>query len=416
MAVAPETSEHVPAWKRLGLKLKNSQAVDPTAGPLAVDTATAVEKSKKRKAKDISGDAKVSHDEPKAAASQLSKKKKDDPSLKRTKSVAFADGTKVEDGDSNEKLLEDFVAEQNGGDGQFTKSEVAQFTAPSKVHPANEPATKVNGTDETKSKDDKRAKKEKKKERKHQDNASAEPLQDQSYVTYLKEYHTSRATWKFNKVQQTKLIANLYNTYRIPFEVDAALSSYLSGLHGEGPRKRLADEAQKLVDETQDLEGANDMANLQDARQKALKAQLKQTKSNLRNKEAAEHAYSDEHQEKLRKRKRALLILQSLKAFQASSSDPVVAHVKEDLGVGGPPEKRKKARRSRNTRTSVPDDDDTDETSSVSSVPESATSAGEGEEDGDEDSGSGSDGSSGSENESSDESSSDDSSDSDDSD
>ena len=146
MAVAPTTSEHVPAWKRLGLKLKNSQAVDSAPPPAGPETSSTEVRPKKRKVKDISEDEKQSHDQGKAAASPKvdkpkSKKNTEDRPLKRKKSVAFADGTKAEDGDSNEKLLEEYVAQQNSGEGQFSKSEVAQFTAPSKVHPANEPST-----------------------------------------------------------------------------------------------------------------------------------------------------------------------------------------------------------------------------------------------------------------------------------
>ena len=84
------------------------------------------------------------------------------------------------------------------------------------MHPANEPKTKVNGA----SKDDKKEKKKKERVRKTADQDSIR--QDPPYISYLKEYRSSRATWKFNKNHQNKLLSNLFNTYRIPFLVSMA--------------------------------------------------------------------------------------------------------------------------------------------------------------------------------------------------
>jgi hypothetical protein len=307
--------------------------------------------------------------------------------LKRKKSVTFVDGTKEEDGDINERLLEDYVALQQGGEDQFSKAEIAQFTTPAKVHPANQPLINVNGKSEA----DAIGAKKKQKVRKKRAGASDEPRQDLACVTYLKEYRNSRATWKFNKNHQVKLLNNLYNTHRIPFELDDTLSSYLSGLQGEAARKRIVESAGKIISETNDLEGADtatDMPvpiDLKEANEKALKAQLKQTKSILRNQEAAEKAYSDEHREKLCKRKRATLVLQSLGAYPSPALDSSdgARHLSQAENDIEQIAKRKKTRRSRKMRTGIPDDDDTDETSSVSSVPSSTVSSSSSKEDDD---------------------------------
>jgi hypothetical protein len=381
---------HVPAWKRLGLKLKNSQPTNEEAvSPVVNQLSSSASESKKRKATEIDGGSPASQDQAAAAASRSENARPETQTngrpLKRKKSVAFADGTKNEDGDSNEKLLEDYVAQQEGGEGQFSKSEVAQFTAPQKVHPANEPSTKINGVANE-------GKKEKKKKERTQKSASDGSLkQDPAYVTYLKEYRSARSSWKFNKSHQIKLLNNLYNTYWLPLELDDTISSYLSGLQGEAVRKRVEETAEKVIKDTDGLESADEImpgrTNLNQAREKALKAQLKQTKSNLRNQEAAEHAYSDEHQEKLRKRKRAALVLQSLRAQSAPTSEELLAvAVQTSDGVNGVPAKRKKTRRSKKMRTGMPDDDDTDETSSVSSVPSTAASASEDEDNGSDES------------------------------
>ena len=229
MAVA--TPEHVPAWKRLGLKLKNgTQAANEVSASPAAEQPSSSTKTKKRKATEISGTPVASHDKAVDSAARSestpTKAKATDRPLKRKKSVAFADGTKNDDGDANEKLLEYYVAQQAGGEDQFSKAEVAQFTAPSKAHSANEPSTKLNGAP-------KEAKKEKKKkERTRSTDTKTQLQQDPSYVTYLKEYRSSPATWKFNKTQQIKLLNNIYNTYWLPCELDDALASYLAGLQG----------------------------------------------------------------------------------------------------------------------------------------------------------------------------------------
>jgi hypothetical protein len=338
--------------------------------------------SKKRKAVDINGGSDTSHDKPNTASTRSKGKhangQPDDRPLKRKKSVTFSDGTKKQDGDENGKLLEDYVAQQEGKEDQFSKTEIAQFTVPAKVNPANQPLTKVNG----KSEGDASGAKKKQKDRKHRADTSEQPQQDAPYITYLKEYHSSRATWKFSKNNQVKLLNSVFNLHRIPIELDDAVSSYLSGLQGEAARKRLAETAEKIIIETNDLEGAMPApVNLSDAKDKAQRAQLKRTKSILRNQAAAETTYSDEHQAKLRKRKRAVLVLQSLDAYPSLSSDSsqggnaIAVSQNNDDDLGGRPAMRKKTRRSRKMRTGVPDDDDTDETSSVSSVPSSTVSS-----------------------------------------
>jgi hypothetical protein len=409
MAVAqPSNQQHVPAWKRLGLKLKNSQPAGGISDSPTPKETTVDHLSKKRKASDIVGASRPSHDQSgtpyaRSDSRHANPQFKERP-LKRKKSVAFVDGTKHQDGDANEKLLEDYLAQQKGGKNQFSKSEIAHFTAPVKVHPANQPPTKVNGKTETAVNNDRR---QNQKDLKRRAEANTQPLQDSAYISYLKEYRSARATWKFNKNHQKKLLDNLFNTYRLPTDLDDALSSYLLGLQGEAARKRLAESAEKIISETNGLEGAEEITgmpasfNIKEAKDKALKAQLKQTKSILRNQEAAETAYSDEHQEKLRKRKRAALVLQSLRAYPSPSSDAsqdnvaIGSRTHEDIER---PAKRKKVRRSMKMRTGVPDDDDTDETSSVSSVPSSTVSSSTSEEeDGSSDSdGSGSEAGSGS--------------------
>jgi hypothetical protein len=168
-------------------------------------------------------------------------------------------------------------------------------------------------------------------------------------------------------------LKNIINTFRVPSEYEEAISSYLSGLQGEGARKRLSAQAQTIITETNHLKGEkpeDDMATdsvHESARNRALRAQLKATKGMLRNKAAAELAEADDHKALVTKRKRAVRVLRSLVPTYASPESQRSDGAAEDDDAGLPP-KRKKQRRTRKSRTGVPDDDDTDETSSVSSV------------------------------------------------
>ncbi|KIW08745.1 uncharacterized protein PV09_00683 [Verruconis gallopava] len=381
---------YIPAWKRLGLKLKNGvPANGQTEASPSVD-ATSESKQSKRKVSDVLDDVAPPSSRPDVALSAEPEASRmrgarvsDERPPKRKKSVSFVDGTKKEDGDFNEKLLEDYVASQKGGQDQFSEAEIAHFTVSAKDHSANR-SSQVHKKTESQPK----ARDTKQKPKKKRVDPESQPQQDLAYISYLKQYHSSRPSWKFNKNHQTKLLQNLYNMYRLPTEFDEALSLYLSGLQGDATKKRLAEAAEKIISETDKLEGADANmprhSNLDEAKERALRAKPKQTNSLERNEQAVEETSSEEHKEKLQRRKRAELILKSLNMYPSisfeDSQQGVSRIASENDAENGLPTKRKKVRRSRKMRTGAPDDDDTDETSSMSSIPSSATSTDEGDE------------------------------------
>lgn len=69
------------------------------------------------------------------------------------------------------------------------------------------------------------------------------------YLRYLEQYAVDRASWKFNKSHQIKLLDNLFNLNRVPSTNDDALIDYVKGLQGAGVRARLKEDAERIVSE-----------------------------------------------------------------------------------------------------------------------------------------------------------------------
>jgi hypothetical protein len=67
------------------------------------------------------------------------------------------------------------------------------------------------------------------------------------YVSYLAQYHSNRALWKFNKAKQNDVIDNALNIFRIPNEHSEALLEYVQGLKGAGVIARLRGKCEDTV-------------------------------------------------------------------------------------------------------------------------------------------------------------------------
>lgn len=65
-------------------------------------------------------------------------------------------------------------------------------------------------------------------------------------VEYLRTWHTARDSWKFNKNHQTLMIKHLYTTTAIPSSDIDIFYQYISDIKG-GSRKRLVEEAKDII-------------------------------------------------------------------------------------------------------------------------------------------------------------------------
>jgi hypothetical protein len=374
--LAAPSQAFIPAWKRLGLKLKNHPPV--TEGPAGSAGSGSYETQNKTQEQNTRSD-------------QLFKAP--------TKSNAAEDYGNVNTSAQNHTVaLEDV-------DGSRTRSlkrkKSVSFTPETKkASVIREPSP---NSVSSKSKDSKRKEKKEKKEkperkdRKPRARSVVDSPETPSYVNYLQDFHTARDHWRFNKAKQTALLKNIFNIFRVPPKYDDAVKSYLLGLQGQAARERLKQSARNILQETKDA--GNSTADTimtasdshEEARHRALKRQLKATKGRLRDSAATEEARGDEHALKLRKRERAQIVLQALE--NSISPTPMVeSSIIDSLE---PAAKRLRSR-SRKTKSGVPDDDDTDETSSVESIPSSTDTSSASDDGSGADEGSGQDESSGS--------------------
>lgn len=306
---------HVPAWKKLGLKLKYAKEEDPeqhteargrcekdesvqgSEEPVKKAEGDKKEKKKKRRLEETEdkGDS--------AAADEESSKRK--KKQKKEKKVSFSAETKVEDGCGDEgakgEKSEDAVPDGNSGDVQ---------------------------TEEKPGAEEKRQRMKEKKERKKkqeqlQPQAPPSNIHETPILQYLHLYHENRSAWKFQKNRETQLFKHILAPERVPTEYNAALLSYLHGLKGEAARQRLSQSAEEVVktemeeqiakenaeEAPKEGQSAPDMADYYKAVE-AFRKRLSQGSDDLNNIEALEgqETVSGDLRKRLEKRLRAEVI------------------------------------------------------------------------------------------------------------
>lgn len=254
-ANVPNASAHVPAWKRLGLKLKSAQ--EQPAGELSTEPDT----SKRKRPDGIADNAPIK--KPKRT-SRFSGQPSSEvvpitPQFERKKSVTFTPDTKVEDGDSIKQLFNSWVAEQKSVDPsfQFRNSNSAFETpAPPRVEEDVDPKLdekerRVKRVKKPKPEKAQKAKKPKqsKKSPKITKPNTAQPARP--FLAYLKQYCESRSTWKFNKNHQNHLLKHAFDAEVVPSDYALYLFEYVRGLQG-GVRTRLRDTALGIKVKDQD--------------------------------------------------------------------------------------------------------------------------------------------------------------------
>lgn len=229
------STRRVPAWKRLGLKLKYEDEDDQHTELLNKDTtrkkrvcdqdaqnlpeAIGLEHGlrKQRRLEPPSAQPKTSNTT--EVKDFLSSLRRDTNSTRKT--VSFTSDTKVEDGDSSKSLIADWEA-------QYDQS------SPSAKLPINPDAPKQ------------RASKPKK--------AKSHPATKKPHaaLAYLTRFRESRNTWKFNKSTEIWILKHLFSVDDIPSDYDISLSQYLQGLKSASTRSRIRQAAEELIKE--DLE------------------------------------------------------------------------------------------------------------------------------------------------------------------
>ena len=262
------TVPHVPAWRRLGLKLKYTPEVtrSPTTGPeqndkkrkatssTEIDHESAsvpreVKKAKKSKTSSAKVGATPAYELTLKLPSKEAEKTPDPadallPNSTKRKSVTFTADTKTKDGDSIKQIYQTWLAQQTDDFDSAKVSEALRSVTPKAI---SEPGTDLSGT---KAKKPKALKNTPKSSTVSKIQCSTAPLT--STLDYLNSYHNSRQTWKFNKSKQNQLLKHAFEIAKIPPEYDTALKTYIMGLESTAARARLREKAHEIRNEDTD--------------------------------------------------------------------------------------------------------------------------------------------------------------------
>ena len=344
--VAGPVPEHIPAWKKLGLKLKFAKEKPDDDS----NESRKEEKSDERKRKrtdnkhEISAET-TSTDKPAKRAKKSKSREngneiiaasdsksingtqgEDSPSVERSntpsskrKSVSFTPETKTQDGEGIKQVYKTWVDRQRANDPSFD---------PSNINPALRLQLKSVEPPTTNSHDPiKKSKKEKhrrKREVTRTSNVTPSSVTD-SALTYLTAHHKSPESWKFSKPHQNHLLKHLFSFTHIPSTYDPALLNYFRDLQGSA-RSRIRQQA--LTVRENDLKwleseptGSDIMDHETDAqcitrRKRDFDAAVARIKQQLRDREDEREKREwellgdkDEWERHVRKRRRAELLL-----------------------------------------------------------------------------------------------------------
>lgn len=286
MSPSPSPStKHIPAWRKLGLKLKNAKEnIEATSEPS--NGISSKERSNGKRKFVAEGEA----SEPAPSTNGHSRKKKKTqspsldndstnsvsqsagstdptphipatPSLQRKKSVTFAPEAKAQDGDSVKQYYKKWVSGQQKDDPGFDASTLNPALksiepAPAVTHATTKqlaaPLTHDSLPADGKSTTPTKAKKKKSKptsellQSPSSTNNGSSPIYVHPALTYLTAHHNSPSTWKFNKAHQNYLVKHLFHHNLIPSKYDPALASYLKGLASENTKARIRREALEI--------------------------------------------------------------------------------------------------------------------------------------------------------------------------
>ncbi|KAH9830686.1 protein of unknown function DUF2373 [Teratosphaeria destructans] len=290
----------------------------------------------------------------------------------RSKSVSFTPDTKNGDGFSAQKL---FKAWASGEQDQGTNDDRAQ---PSVEPPS--PSTKQARKDKkVKSPTSKTLAKSKAQAASNSEANGAPP----EYLEYVRQFYSEKSKWKFNKSKQNALLKNLFDIYRIPAEYDDAIIAYVGGLQGANAVQRVLEGAESVLKGLLNRQGREsdiDGMESREARRIAYAAALQREVVKLEKGPGDDDDGQplEEMQREVERSRRAeaifaeLLPCHVLEARGSDAARPAVEHetsgaVKQQDSAGSVGANRRKRRKA---RTEVSSDESSSEDSSCESEDE----------------------------------------------
>ncbi|RKU46577.1 hypothetical protein DL546_004743 [Coniochaeta pulveracea] len=221
----------VPAWKRLGLKLKGSASGESPAPASSANTTTTTSAPAHQAAPSATNGIKrkeppYTHSRPVPTQATNKRQRTDEVKPSPRKSVKFTEDTKVES--ATDKIAEEKKSK--------TSKKPKQKKAKSIVE---KPAT--------------------------------EPFNLEPSLAYLRQWHSDRDSWKFNKNHQTLLIKYFFDIGRIPAADVSLFYLYIRDLKGF-VRTRLREQAAEI--KKKDMEdGAGGFAEVKEKEEREAKQQ-----------------------------------------------------------------------------------------------------------------------------------------------
>jgi hypothetical protein len=306
--------DRIPAWKRLGLKLKNAKE---TQGGIVAPTNGASPKELKRSLPDthlaLAPELRESWVEPvtkrRRLGSDTTESARSNGSLNRTsnifstgqsaklkKKVSFTAETKLEDGGK------ELITNWEHDDYAYYEQKAADNDAKEALRVASDTQNKPH------------------KSSIHPQKPSDIPRKSKDALEYLNSYCRSRRSWKFNKNREVWILRHILSSDDIPTSFNIALASYVHGLGSKQARLRLLNQCQEALgkevpEEPSRDETASDSGHMEDPnRRKAYHDDaVKRFKRSLEDHLDHEQRKADEddsdYQRWLSQRRRAELLL-----------------------------------------------------------------------------------------------------------
>ncbi|SZF05842.1 unnamed protein product [Blumeria hordei] len=246
--------KHIPAWKRLGLKLKSQL---PTDNSIHLDSKDPLKRKRSSSDKDSVLSNKVKKTEKRTIEPFY--QEPSTPKSTQGKLVKFTPDTKIDDGDSIKRLYNSWAADRKPHSAIFNPKSSKERLNSSQV---SDPSKKNDLKSEESGKNSKGSKRGKgKKQPLSLSNVSKPSNPSNSdtterkkippFLSYLEQYHNSRETWKFKKNHQSHLLQHIFDSKIVPSDYIHLVYDYIKGLQGL-VRTRLRDTA--LAIKVQDQE------------------------------------------------------------------------------------------------------------------------------------------------------------------
>lgn len=223
-------SASVPAWKRLGLKLKYADQDAPDNGePINLPRRLSAAGAEIRKSPPM---VQTEPSEP------LKKKRKTEKHVTPTTQVQESNML------SDQNLAS--ALDRDQANGSRPKKQVS-FSSDTKA--LDSPIHQGPSTDSAGPQKPKAKSKSKTKSKSKSKPAKGQVVGQQSHpaLEYLSQYHSARSTWKFSKNRETWLLKHIFSATDVPRAYEIPLARYIHGLQGVNARERLRTESEKQL-------------------------------------------------------------------------------------------------------------------------------------------------------------------------